>query len=206
MSLAEALEGLRATGLDGFALTDHNSIAGHAELARLAQENPRYHLIPGVEVSTREGHLLVYGAKALPPRDRSLSETLEWVRAAGGVPVLAHPFRWVHGAGQSATGSAAVPAIETLNGHGTRFTNDRAVAAAAARGLGRTGGSDAHVPREIGRAFTEFPDPTSSVEGLLSQIAQGATRAGGRPVGYGEAVGLSLGTAVRRLARGMRPI
>ena len=94
LTLEEAVDRLEFAGLSGFALTDHNSIAGHRELRALEARYPMYRFIPGVEVSTHEGHLLVYGIEALPPIHAPLADTLEWVRARGAVAVLAHPFRW----------------------------------------------------------------------------------------------------------------
>ena len=71
--------------LSGFALTDHNTIAGHSRLKELARDYPRYLLVPGVEVSTAHGHLLALGVDAVPPKDRPLPETIDWIRSHGGV-------------------------------------------------------------------------------------------------------------------------
>ena len=73
------------TGCQGFALTDHNTVEGHPALREIAARFPRYRFVPAVEVSTEEGHLLVYGSSELPPirpaarRDARLDEGA-WAR------------------------------------------------------------------------------------------------------------------------------
>jgi len=193
-------------GLDGFALTDHNTVAGHARLAELAAEHPDLRLIPGVEVSTRAGHLLAYGVSAVPPAGRSVDDTVEWVTARGGVVVLAHPFRRVHGVGGTVCQEARVPAIETMNGHNGARANRRASEVAAARGVAATGGSDAHSGTELGRAWTRFPEGVDSVGELLEALRRGQTTAEGRSATVLERSRTSIRSFGLRLRRGLRPL
>ncbi len=202
----QLVAGLASRGLDGFALTDHNSVAGHRRLAELARERPELRLVPGVEVSTREGHLLLLGVSEAPPARRPIDETIEWARAHGGVPVPSHPFRRVHGVGGEIASRAKVPALEVLNGHNGSRTNARAAAIAAQRGLGATGGSDAHHADELGRAWTAFADGSDSVAELLEQLGRGTTTSGGRSATAGERSRLALRSLALRLGRGLRPI
>ena len=204
--LDSIVDQLGFAGLNGFALTDHNTVAGHRRLAELAREYPMYWLIPGVEVSTREGHLLVYGVETLPPVHRPLAETLDWIRARGGLSVLAHPFRWAHGVGRRLASSSAADGIEALNGHNAELSNARAELIAARRGLTLTGGSDAHSLAELGRAYTEFPVETSSLSDLFGHLRARHTRAGGTSLSLGGRVRLGLRTGVLRVARGFRSI
>ncbi len=204
--LEEWVNRLGYAGLQGFALTDHNSIEGHGRLAEIAREYPMYWFLPGVEVSTREGHLLVYGVRELPPVHRSIDETLDWVRARAGVSVIAHPMRWAHGVGRRIAERVTVDGIEALNGHNAEITNARAELLAARRGLAATGGSDAHEVRDLGRAYTEFSSDTSSVDDLLSQLRAHRTRGGGRSLSIGQRIRLGIRTGLLRASRGFRPI
>jgi predicted metal-dependent phosphoesterase TrpH len=197
---------LAAVGLNGFALTDHNSVAGHAELSTLRERYPGLVFVPGVEVSTREGHLLAYGVSEVPPADRPVTETIEWVRRHGGESVLAHPFRFSHGVGRAIAGTARVTAIETVNGHSASRVNRRAAEVAARRRLGATGGSDVHELADLGRAYTEFPEGTASIDAVLDAIRAGAITAGGLSLTFSRRVRLGWRTAVLRLRRGFRPI
>ena len=197
---------LAAANLNGFALTDHNTIEGHARLDELRRRFADALFLPGVEVSTREGHLLVYGTDRLPPSHAAVDETVEWAEARGAVAVPAHPFRWSHGVGRRVCERIRVPSIEAVNGHNSPRANERAVALAAARRLAGTGGSDAHDVGGLGRAATEFPDGVESVADVLEALRRGRCRAVGRSLTWGERLGLAIGTAGRRATRGFRPI
>jgi predicted metal-dependent phosphoesterase TrpH len=205
-SVARLVGRCRELGLDGFALTDHHTVAGHAALAELARELPALRLVPGVEVSTADGHLLAYGLEEPPPEGRPVVETAEWVTGHGGVPVLAHPFRWAHGVGGVLGRIVRVPALEVLNAHNGRRANAAAQVLAAARSLGRTGGSDAHHPADLGRAWTVFPAGSSSVDDLLEALRRGSTTADGTSIGPLRRAGLALRSCGLRLSRGLRPI
>jgi predicted metal-dependent phosphoesterase TrpH len=202
----ELVARLPYTGVRGFALTDHNSVAGHAELDRLRATLPTYVLLAGVEVSTQEGHLLAYGVDTVPPPHRPVLETIEWVRAHGGEPVLAHPFRWTHGVGRRVATEAPVRAIETRNGHNSEVANARAEYLAARRGLGATGGSDVHVVTELGRTYTYFPEDVTGPDDLLEALRRGRTQAGGRSLPLPSRLRVSASNALRFIARGMRPV
>jgi predicted metal-dependent phosphoesterase TrpH len=193
-------------GLKGFALTDHNSVSGHRAIPRLRESYPGILILPGVEVSTREGHLLVYGVTAVPPVHRTLAETLDWVRDHGGEPVLAHPFRLAHGAGRRVAETAAVRGLETRNGHNSEVQNYRAELLAARRGLTTTGGSDVHELAELGRAYTEFPSDAASEDDLLDALRRSRVEPGGHSLRWTGRFRLGLRTGALLLARGFRPI
>ncbi|MCI4357742.1 MAG: PHP domain-containing protein [Thermoplasmata archaeon] len=206
LRLADIIDLLGVHGLQGFALTDHNTIDGHSALREVAARFPQYRFIPGVEVSTEEGHLLVYGCSELPPIRRPLSETLDWARDRALVTSLAHPFRWTHGVGGRIALSAPSSAIETMNGHNREVPNARAALLASRRGIGETGGSDAHTRSDIGRAWTEFREDMVDIPDLLSEIPRGHTRALGQSRTASEGVRLALQSGLRRVARGFRSI
>jgi predicted metal-dependent phosphoesterase TrpH len=193
-------------GLRGFALTDHNTVAGHAELLALAPRWPGLLLVPGVEVSTREGHLLLLGAREAPAPRLPIQEVLGWARSRSVVPVIAHPFRLFHGVGGPVAARATVPAIETRNGHNPPRANRRAHALAAVRRIGSTGGSDAHRADEVGRCTTEVAATVGTVAELLVEVGSGRTTAVGTELTPGELARLTFRNFGRRLTRGLRPI
>jgi predicted metal-dependent phosphoesterase TrpH len=51
----------RKSGLDGFAITDHNEVKGAAKTYELAKKNKDLIIIRGIEVSSDQGHILGYG-------------------------------------------------------------------------------------------------------------------------------------------------
>jgi predicted metal-dependent phosphoesterase TrpH len=193
-------------GLRGFALTDHNTVAGHRELPDLATRFPSLVVLPGVEVSTAEGHVLAYGVDEAPPPHRPVAETAEWVRAHGGESVLAHPFRLAHGVGRRVAETAPVRGIEVLNGHSSLVANARAELVAARRYLAETGGSDVHELSDLGRAFTEFPSDAPSTDDLLESIRKGTVVAGGQSLRWPGRLRWGVRTGALLVTRGFRPI
>ena len=181
VSPRETVAMARRRGLQGVAITDHNSIGGIAEAEDAADSE--FLVIPGLEVSSRDGHILAYGIREIVPRDRSPTETVEEIVARGGVAVAAHPYRFWSGLGELGLRQARFLAYETLNARTLRGGNARADRMAGEQGLGRTGGSDSHFLDEIGAASTVFDSNLSSVDAVLEAIARAATKAEGRSRG-----------------------
>jgi predicted metal-dependent phosphoesterase TrpH len=149
------LEHASGIGLDGVVITDHDAIAGSLQAADLA---PEYGLlgIPGVEVSTQDGHLLAIGVETRPERGRALSETVERVRDLGGIAIVPHPFqRSRHGVRKRhLTDCDAIEAYNSMIFTGYR--NRQAKAFAAAHDYPKAGASDAHYLPNVGQAYTEI--------------------------------------------------
>lgn len=174
-------------GLDGVVVTDHDAIEQSLRAVELA---PDYGLfaLPGVEVSTRHGHLLAIGVEAAPTPDLPFARTMLRVRNAGGVAIVPHPFqRSRHGIPRRVVANADLDGIETLNACSVLNIRNRQVRRfAAERDLPRFGGSDAHVASEVGRAYTEVEldepvgDPAAvDLERVLSALRRGETQARG---------------------------
>lgn len=206
LTVEEAIEQLGPAGLHGFALTDHNSTKGHAALRELAAKYPRYWLIPGVESTAREGHVLLYGVTEAPPRDLPLAELIEWASPRNAVVVLAHPLRWVHGVGRRIAERAKVHGLEGRNGRNGEVANLRTELLAAKRGLSATGGSDAHEPASLGRAFTELPSEVGSVEEILELLRTGRATVGGRSMPVGARFTTTFRNGLFRIGRGFRAV
>jgi predicted metal-dependent phosphoesterase TrpH len=206
VSLGQIVQGLGAAGLHGFAITDHNTVAGLERIPELRRRSPGPLIVPGVEVSAFEGHVLLYGVSECPPRDLPLVELADWAAARNAVVVLAHPFRWIHGAGRRIAESGPVHGIETLNGRNSEITNAKAGLVAARRHVAETGGSDAHELSSLGRAFTEFPDGPETVEELLELLRRGRCESGGVSLSAIRRFRLLFSNGAKRAGRGFRPV
>ncbi len=170
--------------LDVIAVTDHDSLQGGLEAERLAPDFG-VQVIPGVEVTTAEGHLLaLFIRRAIPPR-LSLIETLLRIKAQGGIAIAAHPMAraveslsaqaiWKALHAPEVTGSLI--GIEAYNS-GLVWPGSNAAAQALAYGLrlASTGGSDSHVRHTIGDAITTFPGHT--IQDLRLALLQRKTQA-----------------------------
>src|SRR5438046_143444 len=111
----------RQLRLDGIAITDHNSVAGIREAEAAAGD---LIILPGIEISTRSGHVIAYGVREPIPRDLSVGETVERITALGGVAVAAHPYRFWSGVGEAALSKARFAAYETCNARTLRRGNE----------------------------------------------------------------------------------
>ncbi|MDW7731653.1 MAG: PHP domain-containing protein [Methanolobus sp.] len=177
----DILEYASRNGLDGFAICDHDSIEGGIECAKRAQEiGSKQIVIPGVEVSSSKGHILVLGVKERIEPGLSPEETIKKAREQGAVIVIPHPFKITsHGIGY--LNGLDIDAVEVLNSRCmTHIPNDKARKAAEELGLPQVGGSDAHEAQMVGRTYAEIDVSERSVEAVLDAIRAGRTSAGGR--------------------------
>lgn len=177
----DILEYASRNGLDGFAICDHDSIEGGIECAKRAQEiGSKLIVIPGVEVSSSKGHILVLGVKEKIEPGLSPEDTIRKAREQGAVVVIPHPFKITsHGIGY--LDGLDIDAVEVLNSRCmTNGPNDKARKAAEVLGLPQVGGSDAHEAQMVGRTYADIDVSERSVEAVLDAIRAGRTSAGGR--------------------------
>lgn len=175
------LEHAADIGLDAVVITDHDVLAESRRAAELAKS---YGLIgiPGVEVSTRRGHLLAIGVSEMPPHRAPFGETVEWIRDRGGVVVVPHPSqRTRHGVRRKYIDDC--DGIETFNAWlFTGYKNRRARRFANKHGYPEIAASDAHKLEYVGRAFTEIEIPGVSREALTAEDIVAAIRDGSTTV------------------------
>jgi predicted metal-dependent phosphoesterase TrpH len=177
-TVEEILEAAVEAELDVIAVTDHDEIHASHEAIEAATD---YGLtaIPGVEVSTADGHLLALGVEEKPPAGEPVGRTVEKVRGQDGLAVIPHPFqRLRHGVGPVRD----CDAVETYNSRLlTGFANWRALRFARANDMPQLGGSDAHIAQMVGQTYTEIdaePDPDH--ESVLQAVREGRTEVHGK--------------------------
>lgn len=156
----------RARGLDAIAVTNHDY---HTDFDI---ETGELTLIPGIEISSTEGHMLVVGPdppEVTKPNRITPDEVVELAHERGCAVIMAHPYR---NSRIKETG-ADVDAIEV---NGKRSQSPQKIQQLAAEcDLPLVGGSDAHYPIEIGRTFTEMDVDTVTPEGVVDAIRGGET-------------------------------
>lgn len=170
----------RAKGLHGFALTDHNTSDGVRYLLdkglMRADGKPvdDFLIIPGVEVTTEEGHLLCLGVMLPNLKGTPAVEVCQIVHQHGGLAVPPHPYDLFRaGIRQSVLENLEIDALEVFNAATTlKRYNRQAFAYAQMHGLPMTAGSDAHHEAAIGTAFTILDTPDFSLKGVLAQIVK----------------------------------
>ena len=171
----------RKKGLHGLALTDHDTSDGFRYLLGkgLAREDglpvDDFLIIPGVEVSTAEGHLLCLGVMLPYLKHTPAIEVCKLVHEKGGVAIPAHPYdRFRAGIRESVLETLEIDGLEVFNAATAlkRF-NEMAFQYATEKGHPKTAGSDAHHEGAVGTAYTILPTADFSVQGILRQIKEG---------------------------------
>jgi len=155
------------------AITDHNTVEGYYKVRELASPYQDIVIIPGVEVATVEGDLIILGVAELPPKPWTVKSVIDFARERGALAIVAHPYR-AYGLGDSAK-NYDVDAIEVLNGGSSSYTNRMAESLAKAMGLPGVAGSDAHHIDELWTAYTEV-QASSDIDEILKAIKRGFVR------------------------------
>lgn len=178
-TLKEVLTQSKKRGLDGVAITDHDTVEGARKLARSGE----IVVIPGVEVSSLQGHILGLNITRPIPPGLDVRETIRRVHDAGGVAVAAHPSVFY----KRMMGRVAsnFDAIEVINASAFPFSLSTYLNRRLASGLdlAQTAGSDAHYVSEIGFAYT-LVDADEEVDEIVQAIKRGATVPLGKPIPF----------------------
>jgi predicted metal-dependent phosphoesterase TrpH len=168
-------------GLDGVVITEHDYLWPDDELRELREAAPGLVVLSGIEVSGRDGDLLVYGVS----NPFTLRRSTPWVdlcrevHRQDGTAVAAHPYRW----GQRFERILRDPQV-TLDGIEAMTNNMddelRRRAAGVLRDwpeLAGLGSSDAHEVGVVGACFTEFDADIRTNADLVAAIRSRRLRA-----------------------------
>jgi hypothetical protein len=139
-------------GLNGVAITDHNSITGG--LMAKSFETNNFRVIVGSEITTDRGEVIgLFLSEEIAPGN-FVDVTAE-IRDQGGLVILPHPFDRLRSSAfhPQPEDVSMIDAVEGFNAR-SAFESDNRIAAEFGRkhNLAVIAGSDAHFPYEIGRA------------------------------------------------------
>jgi predicted metal-dependent phosphoesterase TrpH len=185
-SPARVIEEAMRRKLTLIAVTDHDHLEGAKRVEELlSKQKYPLQMISGVEVSTRQGHLLGLFVKKAPKPGRSVEESIESIKAQGGLVIVPHPLgRLVPSLSRKKIEALlnkgyAIDGIEVYNPTPANAAMRATVLSANQEWhLAETGGSDAHFWQHIGAAYTLFPDTQPS--DLRQAILERTVRAGGQ--------------------------
>ncbi len=182
----DLIERTKAAGLDGICLTEHDYFWDHDKVRELAQRH-QFLVIPGCEINTEEGHLLVFGLRTYSYGMHRARELARLVEAEGGAMVAAHPYRrqmpWkpddpedYHRALEKAKTNSAYQycqGLEIENGRGSERENAFARRLATELRMAGTAGTDSHARKDIARCATYFEGDITSVDDLIRELKSG---------------------------------
>lgn len=152
----------RRRGIDGVAVTNHDFLRPET----LVDDS----CIPGIEISTTRGHLLVIGTappERTEPGALTPSAAVDLARENGCATVVAHPLR-------NSTLLASDATFDAVEINGKHPEHRRRIEKLAAEhDLPVVGGSDAHFPFEVGRVATRLDVDTLTPETVVTAIREG---------------------------------
>ncbi len=179
-------------GLDGVAVTDHNTIRGGVEASKVNKDDD-FIVIVGSEIKTEYGDVI---GLFLTDEIRSwvFADVVDEIRGQGGLTVLAHPFRKGIVFPRDLLGH--VDLIEGFNARSTKNLNQKAIKLARDCKIPVTAGSDAHIGFEIGVGRAVTRTLTMTLDDVRCALKNGETRIEGKESSYYLVHGLSVGTEI----------
>lgn len=170
-----AIEVARRRGLNGIAITDHDTVRGAFEAIK-ANPYPDFLIIPGIEVKSDVGDVIGLFVRE-DVRSRNLPDVIAEIHDQGGLAYMPHPIR-TFGAPAMPHVHACRTDIDLWERYNGRYDGEEI--ASAGRIFEELNvepslcGSDAHFPWEVGIFRTLLPGIPSSAQTLmeLSRTAQ----------------------------------
>lgn len=174
IELQDLIKQAKRLKLDGICITDHDSTAGIWQAKKIGEKED-IKVFAGIEVSTREGHVIVFSKDIdeikIPIH---VVDLISWVHSKGGVIIPVHPFRkGVPCLSNRLYEISGFDAIEILNGNCTEEMNILSWLASLKLGLSGLGGSDAHTLTQVGKYITIFETYIESEDELIEAIKSG---------------------------------
>jgi hypothetical protein len=183
---------VKERGLDGVAITNHDA---YTEVT-----SSEVIILPGIEVSTRQGHIIGLGVPSTIEKGKTADETISTIQHVGGVAVVPHPFDPISPCVNPIKLKSKPEAIEVINADALFFgLNTRYARRVATQlGLPMVAGSDSHIPETVGDAYTLIETDSKNVSDILVAIRAGSVQPVGGPT--------TLGKKLLKLSRTLRSL
>jgi len=155
------------------AVTDHNTVKGALETQTSAAAYTDILIIPGAEIQTVEGEIILLGIRELPLKPWTMKNVMAFAQKHNALTIAPHPYR---GFGlRDIIEYYQIDAVETLNGVSTPEANRLAEDLAKATGLPAVAGSDAHEPKELWSMFNQI-EASLNQESIFTAVKKGLTK------------------------------
>lgn len=161
-------------GLNIIAITDHNNTKG-AYKAISHNTSNNIIIIPGIEISTQNGHIIALNVPENIENNlhRSIYDIIDIVHNNGGLVIVAHPFDLITPFKGIGNIIKLIDGIEVVNASILNYTSHIKQAFELLdkyKLLCYTAGSDSHIPETVGDTKMYCPEPISSIDELIEYI------------------------------------
>jgi hypothetical protein len=170
LTLNQLRDGMLEAGINAVAITDHDTMEGYFRLKHNSAFK-EFIVLPGVEVSTDLGDIIVLGLEE-PPIKRDANLVIDLAHSQGGIVVAPHPFNGARSSLGEKCGMLKIDLIETMNGKCKSECNRQAKEFASFLHLPGVGGSDAHERRQVG-SVVNILESEKSNEAVLAALQKG---------------------------------
>ena len=167
--------------IDIIGISDHNTVEGSKEAQKLTK-NDDLMVIPSIEVSALEGHILGFGCEESIKRDLQAAETIDLIHEQGGLAIIPHPYCFYrHGLLCKADyKELKIDAIETKNARFIiGYCNNKAKKLSKKENLPGLGASDAHFYKFVGDCYSKI-DCEKDIDSVLKSIKKAKVEALGK--------------------------
>jgi predicted metal-dependent phosphoesterase TrpH len=171
-------------GLDIIAISDHNTTQG-SKIAIAEARDKNIIVIPSIEISSSEGHIIGFGVEVDIPKDLSPQETIDKIHDNAGIAIIPHPFS-LYRNGLFCNVKPTELDIEAVEVKNSRYifgySNYRSKNLAIKKNLAMVGASDSHFVGSIGDSYTEIKsnDSDPTIDDIINTIKSRKTIAKGK--------------------------
>jgi hypothetical protein len=196
-SVDEIISSAIRKGIQAISITDHDTLSGSFKAMEIVErESLPILVIPGYELSAKEGHLLVFGIEDEIEKEIEIKQACEIVKRKKGVSVLPHPYQFFrHGVMRPQKIIEYVDAVEIFNSRTiSSIFNRWAAMLAAKNNKGVIAGSDAHSAESVGYGITmvKVKDQNFQIKDILESIKNDQTLVSGLKYPLRKIIGESL--------------
>lgn len=172
----EIVEVAVKTGLQGIAITDHNTLMGTERAIKFVKTNKiDIFIIPGAEIRSNAGDILALGISEDIQKNLPILDTIDAIKDQGGIAIAAHPYKYNTNITQFLNPSIELKfdALEIFNAGVTLGRNHKARLLADKLKIPGIAVSDAHYKSSIGYTYTTMDPDVSTVDEALRAIQKG---------------------------------
>ena len=198
-SVKEVIDEARRKGLNGIAITDHNTMDALKDAKRL---KGNLIIIPGEEVWTCQGEILALGIRKPIRKGLRIMDAIRRVHSQNGIVIIPHPTIPIFSRIKEKTlrklpidGIEAFSAMTPL----PRYFLKKNINLALRLKLPIVAGSDSHFKETVGDAYTIIDSKSSCIEDILDAIKLGKTKIGCKPSSWKFKVKIAPGIMISLL-------